>query len=329
MKKTQKNVLGALGLILVAAVTTFAAYLPSPEASAANSLTDHITVRVPAQTADVGISGMTSGSTLIEPNQSVNISHENVDNLKVTIKYTDKDGVEHSYILVDENVDSGFHSDEMGLNLSTGEYTYGGNTYTFPNHGYGEYVITVHGDGTGGTDEQSLWFTHIPAIAEVEKDSETGNPSVDLEYLPYDGTETSVGNVATLILNIYDKDGNLVTPMSPITVTAPTDNVLLPFDQYNLPSGQYTLEVIAYDKDGNDLYRPYYVNFNYQAVPHDEGDEDDIVVPDTGAPDTGGLFGNLNVSKGDFLVTGLIVFFAIGIGSAIFIARRNKKSSRR
>ena len=334
MKKTQKNVLGTLGLILVAAVTTFAAYLPGPEASATSSLTDHITVRVVAETANVDVSGIVSGSTLLEPDQNVTISHENVDHLRVTIKYTDKNDVEHTYILVDEDVDSGAWTKGMDLNLKTGEYTYRGNTYTFPEHGYGDYVITVYGEGTGGTDEQNLGFKYIPVIAEVVTDSETGNPHANLDYLPDDGTETSVGNVASLTLNVYDKDGNLVTPMSPITVTAPTDGTTLPFDQYNLPSGEYTLEVIAHDKNGVNLYKPYYVDFTYQAKekpnPDDEGgDEEDIVVPDTGAPDTGGLFGNLNVSKADFLITGLIIFFAVGIGGAIFIARRNKKPFRR
>lgn len=329
MKKTQKNVLGMLGLILVAAITTFAAYLPAPGASAISTLTDNIKVRVVAETANVDVTGVTSGSTLVDPNQNINVSYENVDTLRVTIKYTDKDGVEHSYTLVNEAVSTSPSSEDIGLNLRTGEYTYGGNTYTFPDHGYGEYVITVYGEGPAGTDEQNVSFTYLPVTAEVAQDSSTGKVNADLTYVPDDGTPSSAGDVATLTLNVYDKDGNLVTPMSPITVTAPTDHVQLPFEQYGLPSGEYILGVIAHDRNGNDLYLPYYVNFTYQASEKDDGGDEDIVVPSTGAPDTGGLFGNLSSSKIDFLITGLIIFFAVGIGSAIFIARRNKKPTRR
>ena len=52
-----------------------------------------------------------------------------------------------------------------------------------------------------------------------------------------------------------------------------------------------------------------------QPAPDDEEDEDIVV------PNTGGLFESLNISQSDYLITGLIIFFVVGVGGAIFIAK--------
>ena len=54
-------------------------------------------------------------------------------------------------------------------------------------------------------------------------------------------------------------------------------------------------------------------------------DDDDFLA----VPNTGGLFGALNISKTDYLITGVIVFLLTGIFGAVFIAKRQKKISRR
>ena len=182
------------------------------------------------------------------------------------------------------------------------------------NYGYGKYVVTAHGVGYAGAyDEDMVVFWYLPVYAEVTEDENTGNYKVDLDYNADDGSGggggTSTGDVASIEVNVYDSNGNLVKELSPIKVTPPTKSIELPFGDYGLPSGTYTIKISAYDKNGNELYEPYVITIEYKAIP---------------VPDTGMFFQNLNISRTDFLVTGLIIFGIVGVGGAIFISKRNK-----
>ena len=322
MKKAQKNVLGAFGLVLVAATTAFAAFMPMPDASAVDSTTDTLTLKVVGETPDINVTGITSGSTVVTPSHDIDIAYQNIGRLKVKIKYTNEAGQTYTYTLVDDAISGESGDKTMNFNFATGQYTYDGNTYTFPEHGYGNYVLTVTGEGhDGGIDEQNIAFSYKLIDVNVTEKEETGEVIVDLDY---DTSGGSGEEVETITVNVYDENGNLVTPLSPVTVNSPTDQIILPFGDHDLPSGNYTVEVITRDKDGNVLYKSY-SSIAYKAPNKD----DDIVVPSTGTPDTGGLFGNLNISKSDYLITGLIIFFIVGVGGAAFIVRRHKKSSKR
>ena len=59
MKKTHKKILGLFGLVLVVAVTVFAAFLPAPKTQAVDTttVTDTISVRVVGSTPVVNLSG--------------------------------------------------------------------------------------------------------------------------------------------------------------------------------------------------------------------------------------------------------------------------------
>ena len=313
MKKTQKNLLGLFGLSLVVATTVFAACLPGPGASAASSVTDTVTVRVVGVAPNVEVTGIGSGSVITDGDQTISITYEVVDELKVDLKYTDKDGNEHSGNILDEYYDYAPGSVPIDLDLIQ--------------YGYGEYEITVTGYGPDGVyDEETITFEYIPVAGTATPEAETGNPVVDLDFVTGDGVDPN--GVETIIINVYDEDGNLVDELSGIVVDKNTGEITLPFDENGLPDGNYTIELIALNVNGDELYRPYIINYEYTA----SGEEP--VVPDTGgddagAPDTGGLFGGLNISKTDYLITGLLIFFTAGIGGAIFIVKRNQKSSKR
>ena len=184
------------------------------------------------------------------------------------------------------------------------------------NYGYGEYIVTAEGIGMDGAlDKDQVVFYYYPVYAEITEDENTGATYADLEYTADDGTETSAGDVAKIVIEIYDQNGNLVSPMSPITVTPPTKRVELPFADYDLPSGTYKIAVSAYDRSGNLLYKPYTLEYVYNAIP---------------VPDTCSFFQELNISQTDYLVTGLIVFFLVGIGGAMFVmSKKDKKASSR
>ena len=304
MNKTHKKILGFLGLFLVIAATIFAAFLPGPATSATSSVTDTITVRVVGAVPRVDFSNAEMGKVYTTPNQSFSFSYENVATATVTIRYTDVNGVTHTYTLNDDPYDLDYNSGDIDFNLNLSE-----------RYGYGDYIITVAGDGVGGADEDSISFSYYPVYGEATED-EDGNINLDLEYNPDDGTGSGDGEVANIIVKVYDEEGNLVTPLSPVTVTPPTTSIELPFSDYDLPSGTYTIEITAYDQDGNELYKAYltYVVYESKTIP---------------VPDTGGLFKNLNISHIDYLVTGLIIFSLVGVGGIIFINKRSKRTTRR
>lgn len=312
MKKTHKKVLGFLGLSTVVAMTSVALALPNPEASAASSVTDTITVIVRATTPDVNISGIESGSTITEPEQSVEIDFANIDTLRIVLRYTNLDGVSQDFELANGPADGMPNPYPLSFDFSQ------------PQYGYGKYVLIATGEGSDGVkDIDRIEFSFTEFDATLDEDEDNNKTYVDLDYVPDDGTEEGRGNVAKIILNVYNKKGNLVPELSPITVYAPENRVEVPFSDYDLDSGTYTIRVIAYDRDGEELFGK-----DLKKTIKGDDEEEDIPVPDAGTPDTGGLFKNISISQSDFLATGLIMFFVAGIAGVIVISRRNKNSKR-
>ncbi|MBR3052294.1 hypothetical protein IKG60_01580 [Candidatus Saccharibacteria bacterium] len=99
MKKTQKKILGISGLCLVVVITILAAILPVPGASATESVTDTIQVRVVGSVPDVNILGIDNGEVITVPNQSFTVTYENVADVTVTLEHTDLDGNTTTYLL--------------------------------------------------------------------------------------------------------------------------------------------------------------------------------------------------------------------------------------
>ncbi|MBR3138805.1 hypothetical protein IKG38_02240 [Candidatus Saccharibacteria bacterium] len=303
MKKTQKKIFGFFGLGVVVAMTSVALTLPNPGVSAVSSVTDTVIVVVRSDTPDVNIDGIDPGEVITDPSKSFEVDYSNVETIKVVLRYTNKGGYTQDFVLADGPV-SGMPN-PLPLNID----------FSNPDYGYGDYVLTVTGEGSDGIKDIDIKeFSYEAFAARLKEDEEKGKTYVDLDYKPDDGTEAGEGNVARIELNVYDPDGNLVTELSPITVLAPQDSVEIPFDKYDLKPGMYTIKIVAYDRDGEPL-------FNRELS---KKIEEDMPVPDTNAPDTGGLFKNIGVSQSDFLITGLIMFFVAGITGAFIIGKKNK-----
>ncbi len=328
MKKTHKKILGLFGLVLVVAVTVFAAFLPAPKTQAVDTttVTDTISVRVVGSTPVVNLSGITPGAVVTSGSQEVDITYENIEKLLATLKFTDVNGNVTEQNLLD-NVFVGYIAgvSDISLDLANGTYSYtyqyyvgGGGTATATGsgdllgYGYGQYVFTASGDSIEGVPaESSVNFSYVPVTASVTQDG--SKVSIDLDYDETGGTGT--GQVDKVVINIYDKSGNPVGP-SPVTMTPPNANYTFDMSDYGLPSGTYTVSVQAYDVNGVKLYKPFEVQFYYEARR-------------TPVPDTGGVMGNLNIAKTDYIITGLIIFSIVGISGAVFISRHDKKTGNR
>ena len=340
MKKTQKKVFGIFALAFVVAMTIFAAFLPAPRTQAV-SVNDVITVRVIGAVPMVETTGIESGSTITSPLHTTTTTYENIDSLTAAIKYTGTDGNEHIISLIDTNVNYAPGQLIINTNYETGTYDYSYVYYDdnetpqtitgqgqLPYFGFGDYILMVSGRGyDGATDNGDISFAYLPVSADVSSEDNSGTVKIDLDYDP-DTEAGGTGEVSELIVNIYDKDGNLVAG-SPITVIAPEKNIEIPFSDYGLSSGDYTLEVFAYNRNGEVLSdKPFVTHFTYI---YDDGrnKEEEEGSPSIVVPNTGGIIGGLNISRMDYLASGLLVFFIAGIGGVIFIIKRGKSSKRK
>ena len=157
-------------------------------------------------------------------------------------------------------------------------------------YGYGEYRVEIVGIGFNDIkDFETIEFAFYPVVGEANE-AEDGKVYLDLQY------DTENENINTIGINIYDENGNLVNTLSPITVNSPD-----------------MLEITAYNAEGEALYKPYITYYYYEMIP---------------VPNTGTLFSNLNISRADYLVTGLIIFFVAAILGIVFVTKGKNSKSR-
>lgn len=305
MKKIQKRFLGYSGLALLTAVTVYAAFLPNPNASAVSSVTDIITVRVIGNTPSAEIITPASGETTVYSDWPININYENVKTLDVTLEYKDRDGNIQTKLLRSGPVEGG-ETGSISFDFNTISEEFGFGNYTLKLSGTGVDDVAIPGD--------SVNFLYVPVLADVTQDDDSGKTFVNLDYDPY--SEEGPGKVASLEINVYDENGQLVEALSPIIVNAPNKKVEIPFSAHDIKSGKYRIDVIAYGVEQEELYNPYITSTEYEP--------NDVAVPNTGS-----LFSTLNASKTDFLITGAGIFIIIGVSSFIYVLKRSKQGTKR
>lgn len=181
-------------------------------------------------------------------------------------------------------------------------------------YGYGKYVVTARGTASDGVyDEDQVVFYYLPAHGEISEDTQTGKYYLDVKYDAHDD-DAPDANVAKIDVKIYDADGNLVAEMPTLEILPPNTRIELPFAEYGLPSGKYVVAIESYGKDGNLLFTPYKLEFNYEKI---------------SVPDTGRFFAELNITRADYLATGLIIFFlAVAAGTATIVRRNRIKTGK-
>ena len=296
MNKTPKKILGLLGLAFVVAMTIFAAALPSPEASAisTSTMTDSIVVTVtpPPYVASVDFLDHRDDVPYVDPRQNINFNYNGVEQVMIELTHTDVNGATNSHTVYNATVAPSGQTETLALNLGL--------------FGYGRYELVLSGNGRYGAAQSRIRFSYVPVTAKVAEDPQTGEIVATLDY---DNNSTDIDHFR---VEIYDENGNLAATVDP--VNKPTKRVVLPFD--NLPKGKYTVSVLAIDPTGGALYQSWDDVFTYSPMV-------------MAVPNTGGLFMGLNISKADYLVTGLIIFAMIGGFGVWFISKHRKSSKKR
>ncbi len=308
MQKTKKQLLGFAGLAAVGIMTAVAYAMPAAAVdtppSADNSVNLNVTVRNGVNNAR--ILSPQDKSVTVNPVVPITYQYEETTKVEMYIEYKDDNGQ-----LVKKLVDTFAPTDISGsrtVNLNVTNYTDRENDYK---------VIVVATDERGSTSEDTITFSYRAVNANFEpKPAINGDPIIDIEVN---------GEVEQVIVHIYDeagnplfvdKDGNEVpVVLSSDDIDPATGKIIkdLPFGDYNAKDGKYTAVVVARSADGNTISM-IRLDTNYAYVNPN--------VPDT--PDTGFTINNLNITRVDYLVTGLIVFGMVA-GFALYLVRRKSR----
>lgn len=332
MRKTKKQLLGLVCLAAVALMTAFAISLPAPDAAAADEEPAQadgdveINVTILSAKSSVHIEEPSNGSTTTKNKVPVKISYSEAVKISLFYSYTGIDGKPYSgkTEYTPTNSEYGIYSTELDL-------------ATYANNDGVTLKAIVQGPN-GTMIEDTVKFGYRAVSTEIgTTDPETGNPSVDIDV-----DET----VEELQVCVYDKNGKPVfaskedpengcasiklgdidPATGEIEVTMPDGSVLkgkydpetgeisidIPMDESGAGEGDYTVVIVGTDKDGN-IVSMNQNTFTYQPT-----------TPNL--PNTGSIFGDLNISRADYLVTGLIAFGLAAGFAMVLIFRRNHRN---
>ena len=298
MKKTPKKLFGLFGLLAVAAITIFAATLPTTDTSAVGTVTDTITVTVTSSAPWVEIEGPSNDDVVTHPNQTVKFKYGSLSKVTAQLIYTDEDGTTHTIDLDEITPTEERGEGEIPINIS--------------GYGYGDFTIKLVGEGTDGSPyDDAISIKYYPVITTIEQNPDTKDVYANLDY------DLESQDIDSIKIDIYDEN-DPSTILWTTTVPKGTTKVELPFAEENFLAGKYIINTTALDASGDDLYRPYVVGLDYTT---------DSTTP-TDVPNTGVLTASgLNISKSDFIVTGLIILSITAISGIYFVTR--KKNSRK
>ena len=307
MQISKKHLFGIGGLAAVAAITAYASTMPTPEAGAVSSVSGQVrvSVNVYGEEPEVRITTIKDGDVFVDSNITIGAIYTVAESLEYRLcknygtpnEYCADLGADGTYI--------------PGTTPESGERAFDFDLDSDPNLGFGDYVLTVINHAGSGEVEDAVSFKYVPLKITTVGTAENGDPIVEVEYS---------SKVDSFDLQAKDKDGNPLFD-EPINVkvdnpgTGGTKQVTLPFASYGAASGDYIISAQGRGTDGAILFDQLaYTNVAYRAPDAPE------------VPKTGGLFKNLNITKSDYIITGVIVF---AIATALAVRTLKKRSNRR
>lgn len=260
-----------------------------------------VKVTVVGQAPSVIINGPLDGSDNGDSTFSVEVIYSKSTQLVYELIYVNEDGTKTTYNLPPHSVSTGGTgdgTDRFDIDINN----YGGKP--------GEYILNVRADGAGATTD-SVRFTVSPFDFKFAGHEEkTNNPIIDF------GKNSTVDYA---LVQVFDKNGKAILD-EPIKVKIdPTkaSKITLPFAEYGLTDGTYTVVATPYDKDGNIAGKNITHAITYASAPAPE------------VPNTGTFFAAMNLSRQDLLSTGLSLLFIGGFFGILIISKRNKSQKRR
>lgn len=330
MQRRKKQLLGLAGLALVAVITIIAFAMPGPGASAAE-FRDGVGIQVIVGETDPGddknklpeasvntINGeSTSGDDQIVTTKrriTVGISYKRADSVTVRLKNA-KTG-EVMQVIPVKNCEASYSST---VQTCTAEFDL--NSDYLPEDVYNgdKFIVeaVARRDGLESVYSATAEFIYRSAYlySKGEYQEQTKNPVI-YAVLSED--------VKLAVLQVFDANGKPVLTKDITFSYADADpatglyKITLPLKENNLPAGKYTAVLTAYNtttptEDG-------LVSIStIRDIPYSP--DGSPLPPDTGS----NAFNNLNISRSDYILTGLLAFGAVTLFAVGLIIRRNKR----
>ncbi len=304
MQKTKKHFLGMVGLALVALLTLVAYGLPSPEASAAEEGNVDVQVVVGEPNMNNRINAPRDGDIVVKPDLEISSSYSQASKIEYFLTYSNADGQE-----VRVPVGSFTPTENSGVN-----------TFAVNLDGYGgfnNYRLTSVAYGNNGAQrEDTVAFAYRAINVYYNGLNDNEDPQLKAEVNE---------KVDKIQIQVYDKDNNpvfvdengvehpIIVDKSAIDPETGELLIDLPFKEYGVPEGDYRAVVVTYDE--NDVILSIdTVPFTYKL----RGNTPEV-------PNTGSMLENLNISRLDYLLTGLIAFGAVAGFAIYLICRKNRR----
>lgn len=299
MQIARKHLLGLGCLAIVGAITVFATTLPTGAVSTSGSV--DIMVEVYASGSETVIRKPQDGEIFNNPIITFSETHSHAKSVRYYLKKLNTDGsVAWTKEIEDQRIEGYDVSGTTTFSLDMND-----------NGGAGVYIF--ESDLIAINDipmEDSVRFTYATIQAEDPVVSPTG------ASVKYRVDYTS--GVKSLTYQIFDENDKAVSEPININTTDPENggymDIEIDVTNLDLASGKYKILTIGFAGEGGSgmSIGSSIVTFDYTS-------------PDSpNVPDTGSLLAALNISRTDYLITGIIGFAAISI-AALFIVLKSKK----
>lgn len=357
MQRRKKQLLGLLGLALVVAMTIVAYTLPAPGASAAEATTRlKVSVVSEGDMPEVEILSLEDGDIEVNKTFKVSLRYAKATQLKVFLRNNgpvtnsranlDPVGDEVVVPLAGSSCDINDSNYSLESQTCEVEYTLPGELAGVNGINFSTRAVAINNRASGASNEDSVAFVYRAAKFDgnVTFDQTSGDPTVKIEM----SNDVKRGQLVVFDENGKPIFGNIEGGEQgqypaiefegcPDGQTQCSITVKLPFQEKKIPSGKYQVVMIAYgdDNGAEKTIALAHAAFNYTAQggenpgpgpvdPDNPDNPDDPSKPQV--PDTGSNFlRDLNISRTDYIVTGLVAF-GIVTGFAVFlILRRNKR----
>lgn len=298
MKIARKHALGLGCLAIVGAITAFAFTLPTGAVSVGGAV--EITVEVISSNSETTINKPQDGEIFSDPQITFSETHSHAKSVTYYLKKLNIDGsVEWKKEIEDQRITGHDVNGTSTFVLNMDEWG-GTGVYVFESELVGD-------DSSVHTDH--VQFTYAAIQAEDPVVSPTGaSLTYRVNYTP---------GVASITYQIFDSSNKAVSEPMTVNTSNPTAggymDIEIDLTNLNMDSGKYQILTIGHaGEDGSgQTIGSSLVKFDYTS-------------PDSpNVPDTGSLFSALNISRADYLITGIAGFTAISI-AALFIVLKSK-----
>ncbi len=347
MQRRKKQLLGLGGLVLVAAMMLAACTMPSPGASAADeifrgSVGLQVKVASGENTSALNIISPVDQETVVHNSFEAKISYTNLEGMNV---YLQKKGSSDKVALSGCTVTPSTEPQECSVQVTLDDVL-------TPENRQAEYILSAEGTGAAAVaDSVNFFFRAAHLVFEEEYNSANGNPKVRAllnEKVKLARIQVYDANNKPMFVDGNGNETPLTVPVDHAGVPSGEYVVELPFKDYNLANGIYRAVLVAYETEtpSNDsmIAISTAVNIAYPKgykpggnpgggpgnnpdnpdKPDKPGDGDNTDKPNV--PGTGvNLFKDLNISRADYVITGLVAFGVVTAFAVFLIVRRNRR----